>query len=345
MPAISVVIPLYNKRNYIWRCIRSVCSQTTPDFEVIVIDDGSTDGSAEVAATFPDGRVRVIRQKNRGVGAARNRGIRESTGELVAFLDGDDEWLPQFLQSVEDLRNRYPEAGMFATGYRRRTAYGFDTETTLVAPADGHNRLIFDYFQLAVRGNFVTSSSVAVRRSILLESGAFPEGEPFGEDRDLWARIALTYPVAFDTRILAIYHSEADGRACNSIPVKAPYPPIFATLREALRDERLSRVQLRGIRAYLDLLRIQYAYRQLTMGCRSDADRLLREKYHTSRFRAEALALQFLSKLLPTRLIMALRMKPVTVLTLLRRSSFGSGHTWREGDLVIRQFPSELTSS
>src|SRR6266853_1462354 len=108
VPAVSVVIPLFNKRSYIIRCLESVSRQNIRDFEVIVVDDGSTDGSGEVAMGFPDNRVRVIRQKNRGVGAARNRGIEESKAELIAFLDSDDEWMPPFLKRILDLRLKYP---------------------------------------------------------------------------------------------------------------------------------------------------------------------------------------------------------------------------------------------
>ena len=115
-PAVSVVVPLYNKAAYITRCLESICQQTFDDFEVLAVDDGSTDGSGEVAARTADRRIRVISQRNAGEGAARNRGITEARAELIAFLDADDAWEPGFLQAVIQLSQRYPEAGLFATG-------------------------------------------------------------------------------------------------------------------------------------------------------------------------------------------------------------------------------------
>ena len=96
-PAVSVVIPLYNKDKYIARALDSVFGQTCQDFEVIVVDDGSTDNGAEIVRSYKDRRLRFIRQANAGPGAARNHGIQESRAPLLAFLDADDEWLPEFL--------------------------------------------------------------------------------------------------------------------------------------------------------------------------------------------------------------------------------------------------------
>ena len=103
VPAVSVVIPLYNKEKFIVRALKSVFAQTFQDYEVIVVDDGSTDRSMEVVAKCTDPRLRVIRQANAGPGAARNRGARESISKCVAFLDADDELLPNFL--AENLSN------------------------------------------------------------------------------------------------------------------------------------------------------------------------------------------------------------------------------------------------
>src|SRR6185312_7639068 len=93
---VSVVLPLYNKAPFITRALDSIAAQTYRNFEAIIVDDGSTDGSGDIAASYPDPRFRVIRQTNAGPGAARNRGVDEAKGEVLAFLDADDEWLPGF---------------------------------------------------------------------------------------------------------------------------------------------------------------------------------------------------------------------------------------------------------
>src|SRR5437868_12130431 len=130
-PEISVVIPLYNKERFIARALQSVFAQTFRDLEVIVIDDGSTDRSLEVVARFSDPRLRVIRQANAGPGAARNRGARESTSEFIAFLDADDELLPEFLeQNLSNLKAN-PRCTMslcaFLEGPERRICSGIDS--------------------------------------------------------------------------------------------------------------------------------------------------------------------------------------------------------------------------
>ena len=109
MVLVSVVIPLYNKKNYIRRAIRSVMMQTIEDFEIIIIDDGSIDGSGDVVKTFLDSRIRLIRQENQGVSVARNNGVSNSRADFIAFLDADDEWLPRQLEDLLRLRKKYPE--------------------------------------------------------------------------------------------------------------------------------------------------------------------------------------------------------------------------------------------
>src|SRR5690349_15003647 len=100
LPSVSVIVPLFNKRAYIRRCLESIQRQTIRNFEVIIVDDGSSDGSGEIAAAWPDSRFHSVRQANGGPGAARNRGIEEARAGLIAFLDADDEWDDGFLEAI-----------------------------------------------------------------------------------------------------------------------------------------------------------------------------------------------------------------------------------------------------
>jgi glycosyltransferase involved in cell wall biosynthesis len=115
---VSVIIPLFNKAPYIQRALDSVRAQTFVDFEVIVVDDGSTDDGGSLATAYSDSRIRTIAQKNAGPGAARNRGIAEARGEYLAFLDADDEWMPGFLATSLALLTKYgPEVTAISSGY------------------------------------------------------------------------------------------------------------------------------------------------------------------------------------------------------------------------------------
>ena len=114
---ISVVVPLYNKKSSIKSTIESVLAQTYKDFELIVVDDGSTDGSADVVKSFDDNRIRLISKENGGVSSARNEGIREAKNEFISFLDADDLWDKDFLLEIDKLINDFPEAGILGTSY------------------------------------------------------------------------------------------------------------------------------------------------------------------------------------------------------------------------------------
>jgi glycosyltransferase involved in cell wall biosynthesis len=344
-PAISVVVPLYNKAAYIERTLESIRRQTWTDFEVIVVDDGSTDGSGTIAANFGDARFRVVTQKNAGPGAARNRGIAEARGDLIAFLDADDSWETEFLAGIMGLAGSYPDAGIVATGYRRCRGSEPDIEVTVRTASGCQTRLISNYFQAVREGDPVTSSSVAVRRSTLERTGGFVEGEPVGEDRDLWARISLHYPLAYDARILAIYHSEAQGRGCETLGRVSRYPPAVRSLRRLVREGGLSTLQTARARTYTDWLVLKHAYEIAYSKNRNALLQLLQaEEFGTLRYGFEALLLRVFASLAPLRLIAALKIKPANWLQAARRMSilsvlFGASDVLRGRIVTKRMIP------
>lgn len=194
---ISVVIPLFNKEATIERSLRSVLAQTFQDFEILVVNDGSTDGGSQLVAGNP--RVRLVNQPNAGVAAARNRGIAEARGEIVAFLDADDEWLPEFLATVDGLAAARPEAGMFGTSYLYESRPAVLSDATMP-----------DYFRVATESAPpINASAVAVRKAALAAVGGFPVGVKSGEDLLTWARLAARFPLAYDARPLAVIHDAA----------------------------------------------------------------------------------------------------------------------------------------
>jgi glycosyltransferase involved in cell wall biosynthesis len=220
--AFSVVIPLYNKEATIERALRSVLSQTVQDFEIVVVNDGSTDNGQVIIESITDPRIRLIHQKNQGVSAARNRGVAEATHDLIAFLDADDEWLPEFLETMRRLYLRYPSCGLYATRYLFGTSNGKRLPAIVRGlPADFVG-IINGYFRIAARSHPpLHSSAVCVRRSVLLQIGGFPVGVISGEDLLTWARIAVRFPLAYCMSCLSIFHQPTE-EINQSVPTRVP---------------------------------------------------------------------------------------------------------------------------
>lgn len=202
-PTVSVVIPTYNRETVLPRALDSVLAQTYGDFEVIVVDDGSRDGTAGVMAEYVrrDGRVRYCRQsQNAGVSAARNRGIREAKGEFVAFLDSDDEWAPTKLErQIERFREANSEVGLVYCGVE--TVYGDGGGWTFVPEHRGDV-----YRDLLLKNVIHTGSGAMVRRSVTQAVGYFNEEIPAIEDYEYWLRISRHYQFDYVQEALVRYH-------------------------------------------------------------------------------------------------------------------------------------------
>lgn len=206
-PIVTVIIPLYNGEKYILRTVNSVLRQSFKDFEIIVVNDGSTDNGPKLIEALSDSKITLINQVNSGVSAARNKGIELGRGIYFAFLDADDEWDECFLDSLIALTKNYPNAGIYSSGYRMLFQNGSDVEITLVEKLNQiHLKLITDYFYKANGGPFLQTSGVMIPRVIINDVGNFIVGKQWGEDVEMWARIALKYNIAYDTNILFTYH-------------------------------------------------------------------------------------------------------------------------------------------
>ena len=206
---ISIIIPLYNKADSISQALDSVLAQTYPNFEMVVVDDGSTDDGAAVVERYADPRIRLVRQANGGVSAARNKGIAEARGEHVAFLDADDVWMPGFLEEIAALQREYPECKAQATNYIFNSN-GVKSPTILRRlPFKGERGVLTNYFEVASCSHPpVWTSAVCIERVLLQEIGGFPVGIKSGEDLLTWARIAVRTQWAYSMRTLAQYNIE-----------------------------------------------------------------------------------------------------------------------------------------
>ncbi len=210
---ISIIIPLYNKEQSINLTLQSVLSQDYKDFEIIVVNDGSTDGSLEEVKKYQDKRLRCITIENQGVANARCVGIELARFEYIALLDGDDVWKPAYLSAMLKLVEQCPNAALYGCGY----AFQYNDDGSLSIPHlcidEGFSGYVMDYWNIAKDNTLFTSSSILFSKAAYNQLGGFNRNLICGEDIDLWFRFALNYPVAFLNTPLVIYRLQAENRS------------------------------------------------------------------------------------------------------------------------------------
>ena len=211
---ISVVIPLHNKEDSIVSTIKSVLSQTYRNFEIIIINDGSTDDSEQKVLSINDERIKLFTVPNHGVAAARNLGVEKSSFNLIALLDADDVWEDTFLEEMIGFISEYPNASLYGCGYFfQLSEHEFQTPN-LGLQKEG-KLYIEDYFFLAQNNTLFTSSSAIFRKQDFIEIGRYDTQFSKGEDIDLWIRFGLFKTMAFYNKPLAVYRWHAENRAMN----------------------------------------------------------------------------------------------------------------------------------
>lgn len=225
MVRFSVIMPLYNKAPYVRKALGSILSQTFKDWECIIVDDGSTDNSRQIAEQFKilDLRFQILSQKNSGVAAARNNGVAASGGEYVCFLDADDWWEPTFLAEIVQLIDTYPDAGIYASNYIYFKPG--KTHVALNIPT-GYINYPEAYYQS--KSMPVWTGATCMPRKIFDEMGGFPVGIKLGEDFLLWAKTALHYPIVVCERPLAYYNNDVPASLRATRNLHAPeYHMLF----------------------------------------------------------------------------------------------------------------------
>ena len=252
----SVIIPLYNKAPYVAKAIESVLGQTYRDFEVIVIDDGSTDQSLEVAKTFENKSITIISQPNSGVSTARNNGVKIAKYPYICFLDADDWWHPTFLEEMKRLITDFPDAGIYGSGY-----YIVKNGQERIAPIgvpQGFERGIIDYCEVYAKTLCMplTSISVAIPKHIFDEEEGFKSKLKLGEDFDLWIRIILKHKAILVNKPLAYYNQdvEVNNRAIGSRFYKPEEHMLFSNYGDFMHNEGFrflfERLALYGLLSY-----------------------------------------------------------------------------------------------
>ena len=262
----SVIIPLYNKAPYIAKAIESVLGQTYRDFEVIVIDDGSTDQSLEVAKTFENKSITIISQPNSGVSTARNNGVKLAKHPYICFLDADDWWHPTFLEEMKQLITDFPDAGIYGSGY-----YIVKNGKERIAPIgvpQGFERGIIDYCEVYAKTLCmpIWTGAVIVPKNIFDEEGGFKSQLKLGEDFDLWIRIVLKHKAILVNKPLAYYNQDVDVNN-RGVAVHKIYSPLnhfifnLDYLYDSEKNNHRLKILLDKLRVYILLkYRMQRAF-------------------------------------------------------------------------------------
>jgi glycosyltransferase involved in cell wall biosynthesis len=240
IPRVSVIVPTYNRGQYIAQALESVFAQTFRDYEIIVIDDGSTDNTQEILKNF-EGRIRSLYQENQGISKTRNRAIKESTGEFIAFLDSDDFWEPIKLEEQVKILDSHPDVGIV---YARMPIINENGETIGMKPAGVSGRNFRELLQ--VWGDLPTST-VMTRRVCFEKVGLFePDLEPM-EDIDMWIRIARYFELyEVENKVLAYYRRHEEQVTKNKSKVYTGlvriYTKIYNAYPEAPKDLMIKRI-------------------------------------------------------------------------------------------------------
>lgn len=291
---ISIVIPLYNKEDFIGRALASVIAQTYGDWECIIVDDGSSDRSLDVVSGFQDQRIKIVRQQNAGPSAARNRGAKEAHGEWIALLDADDYWLNDHLSVLTDLIVCFPECNVVASNWWNEDMEGNRTVANKFSTQN--DTTIEEYIEF-VAGGFgplVHSSSAAVRKSAWVTVGGFRNQFRLAEDADFWCRLSLQTRFAVSHRPSSVYFQDLTGNSTRSCLYVGDAP--FIDLRRKIPTHRR-----KSFEKYLAIWRVN----SLALGTLLSGQKRLTRKMSMESFRhtarSKALALLLLS-LLPTEL-------------------------------------------
>ncbi len=200
-PLFSIIIPLYNKEKYIANTLNSVLNQTYSGFEIIIVNDGSTDNSLKIVEGFTDPRIKVYSKKNEGVSAARNYGISKALNKYISFLDADDIWEPDFLTEIVNLINQYPTCGLYTSAYKK---VKFNKVT--IVGTEIPEGIIDNFFEVKLKYLVPWTSTVVADKKVFDDVGGFPIGMIGGEDDYTWAKIAIKYKTAFTPKVLAIFN-------------------------------------------------------------------------------------------------------------------------------------------
>lgn len=255
MSFFSVIIPLYNKECFIENTLKSVLNQSFTDFEVIIINDGSTDKSEEKTLEFKDARIQYFHKENGGVSSARNFGIEKSKSDYIAFIDADDYWYPNFLQEMHQNIHKHPEFKVFSAAIEVETAKKvIPSKYSILKTGDCE---IVNYFEASSKESVIWTSCAVFHKSVFEKVGVFDPKIKIAEDTDLWIRVGLNYNVLFSWKILARYCYDS-----NSVSRNLKYIMEESTLLKYGIEEKKNK----PLKKFLDLNRFSMSIKCKLIG-------------------------------------------------------------------------------
>jgi len=253
MMLFSVVIPLYNKANHISATLNSVIKQSFTDFEIIIVNDGSTDDSLDIVNSFSDERIQIYSTENKGVSYARNFGIKKAKTDYIVFIDADDIWKPYHLEDLKQLQEQFPNCGMYAKAYEIKTKNRkIRANYKNISSKKDWKGKLDDFFISSLSNCIASSSSVMIPKTVFDSVGYFNINYNSGEDIDLWIRIALVYSIAFYNKVSSTINWDGENRISNSLIHQKKHFKI-----EAFNEEEKNNISLKK---YLDLNRLSLAF-------------------------------------------------------------------------------------
>lgn len=265
----SIIIPLYNKAKYIEDTLKSILNQTFTDYEIIVINDGSIDKSENIVHSFNNEKIQLYNQKNQGVSVARNLGIEKANGKLIAFLDADDYWFPNHLETIANLYHDFPDCGMYCSRYKIKTAKNHFQIPHFNGINDSYRGIVEDYFLSNIPFRISWTSALAIPKEILKETGGFTNEVTNGQDLELWTKIGIHHPIAIANTITAIYNFD--------IPESLAKANVNSMKLMNFNQFKSFEDRNPSLKKFLDLYRIEYALRYYTFGYRNKKNYYLNE--------------------------------------------------------------------
>ena len=270
----SVVIPLFNKEQFVARALTSVVAQSVAPNEILVIDDGSTDNSRTIIDQFTDPRITLYSQANSGASAARNYGIRLARYNHIAFLDADDCWLPNFLSNILKLIELFPDSGWYSTNY-----YVTKSIARLPVYAKSHRgerdfSQITNFFEKAAAERTpILSSTCCVCKSLFKRAGQFPEGISLYEDLHLWSRLSLQSPLAYCSIPSSIY--VRDPVQCARPIPKYGDLAVATLIEDSIEDNKIPKDMIPSARKFIAKYAYLHAFKSITGGQKSEGIKII----------------------------------------------------------------------